>query len=64
MKLNINKDNLAKVKNIRGECISKVITQESENFYQCSHCGQFVDMRSLYEVLYHEQKEHTRLQEQ
>ena len=31
---------------------------EADHFYRCESCGQPVDMRSLYQVLHHEQAKH------
>jgi len=31
---------------------------EAEHFYTCDTCGQAVDKRDLFAVLYHEQEEH------
>ena len=31
---------------------------EAEHFYTCKHCRQAVDMRSLSQVLHHEQAKH------
>jgi hypothetical protein len=34
------------------------VYDQSEHFYACEHCGQFVDMRDLRQVMWHEEPEH------
>jgi len=52
------------LRHVRGRGVTRRRVQsEAEHFCVCEKCGQAVDMRSLYQVLYHEDEQHEPLSE-
>ncbi|RWF79013.1 MAG: hypothetical protein EOS26_03335 [Mesorhizobium sp.] len=47
---------------ITGTRHSEPVKDEGEHFYSCQTCGQAVDRRDLRQVIWHEQRGHTRLE--
>ncbi len=45
-------------KGITGVRIDREVTNELENYYTCTDCGQSVDMRDLGQVFHHEESGH------
>ena len=58
--LSLTAEVLERFKGIRSEPEAPVENEE-ECFYLCEDCGQAVDPREIYQVLWHEQEEHERL---
>jgi hypothetical protein len=51
------------LKYIHGHVVGQEPTDQREHFYMCEECGQAVDMRSLYQVLHHEESGHKPMSE-
>ena len=52
------------LKHVRGHGVTRRrVKNEAEHFYVRERCRQAVDMRSLYQVLYHEDEEHEPMSE-
>ena len=58
--LSLTAEVLDRFKGIRGEPDDPV-EDDAGQFYLCEDCGQAIDRRELYQVLWHEQEEHERL---
>ena len=51
------------LKQIRGKATGRKSGNETEHFYTCAVCAQGVDRRSLYQVVYQDDVEHSPLTE-